>query len=302
MQGSIGLDAFFARAFESRNQGLPSVGGDGSVCNQARNLKARVCYSITIAERFMKSRWVLFALVFILAILACSLPGGTQPAVTDLPPTSTTQPPTPTPIPLTPDALGGFTSYRMVVDTAWERDEALTYEGTSQAEIWEQEVVREPFARSVTQFFSPGMEEFFIQVGDRVWSCPDAALDYCTEFGPGVDPFNPLLDGMESLLAGAPAEDFKFLGEEVMDGFVTQHLEVDYTPLASAAHWDEANRDSIEHVRGEVWIVSQPGMPFFVLAGRVTWDGFMDGSTGSGVLEYRISDLDAPFVINPPVQ
>ena len=75
----------------------------------------------------------------------------------------------------------------------------------------------------------------------------------------------------------------------------TGSVPVGMEPVALAIPGNVANED-------EVWVVNQPGMPFFVITANVVWDGYMDGATGSGRMEYSIFDVNAEINIQPPVE
>ena len=65
-------------------------------------------------------------------------------------------------------------------------------------------------------------------------------------------------------------------------------------------HWDDARIDTIQNVSGEIWVVNQAGMPFFVIKAIGQWEGFMDGADGRGVYEYIVSEVNSVSTIALP--
>ncbi len=110
------------------------------------------------------------------------------------------QPPT-----LLPDALNGFSSYRLDVDVDWTRDVPLAYEGSSQGYILQQVTTRQPDARQVYQLSSPGIEDWWVEASGNVWNCYDSESRVCTKWNTAGYPLNhPLVAGIEAILLGAP--------------------------------------------------------------------------------------------------
>lgn len=206
------------------------------------------------------------------------------------------QPPT-----LLPDALNGLSSYRLEVDVDWTRAVPLTYEGSGQGYILRQVTTRQPDARQVYQLSSPGIEDWWVEASGNVWNCHDSEYGFCTKYDTAGYPLNhPLLAGIETILLGAPQDAFRYVGEEDISDLATQHFSIEYAPLAEAAHWDKEHLDTIKNIQGDIWIVNQAGMPFFVMQAIVHWDGFMDGADGEGMYEYIVSDLNADITIPLP--
>ncbi len=206
------------------------------------------------------------------------------------------QPPT-----LLPDALNGLFSYRLDVNVDWTRAVPLTHEGASQGYILQQVTTRQPDARQVYQLSSPGIEDWWVEASGNVWNCYDSESMICTKWNTAGYPLNhPLVAGIEAILLGAPQYAFHYAGEEDIAGLATQHFSIEYTPLAEAVHWDEEHLDTIKNVQGDIWIVNQAGMPFFVVKAIVRWEGFMDGADGEGIYEYIVSDVNADITVPLP--
>ena len=200
-----------------------------------------------------------------------------------------------------PDALKGLSSYRLDVDVDWTRAVPLTYEGSGQGYILQQVTTRQPDVRQVYQLSSPGLEDWWVEASGNVWNCYDPEYGFCTKYDTAGYPLNhPLLAGIETILLGAPQDTFRYVGEEDIAGLATQHFSIEYTPLAEAVHWDDEHLDTIKNVQGDIWIVNQGGMPFFVVKAIVLWEGFMDGADGEGLYEYIVSDVNADITIPLP--
>ncbi len=252
----------------------------------------------------MPIRFLFGLIIFVFLSASCGSPSELTPINTPIP-AEITQIPTeaPSTAEIVPDALKDLSSYRMGVSVDWKRDEPIQNEGSSQGVIWEQAVSREDRARLIYRLISPGVEDWYLEVDGQSWACYDAALTTCEFIAlPDMPMGQPLLQGIETILAENPGTQYEFLGEETIEGISTQHFAISARPLAEVVHWDEANRDSIDNVSGEVWVVNQPGMPFFVLSANVAWDGFMDGATGSGRMEYSIFDVNTEVDIQPPAE
>jgi len=199
------------------------------------------------------------------------------------------------------DALDAFSSYRLDVNVDWTRDVPITYEGSSQGYILRQQKTRQPDARQVYQFIIPGIEEWWVEANGSVWDCFDPESVDCTKYDQAFYPLNhPLLAGIESILLDAPQDAYGYIGEEDIAGLITQHFTIEYPPLAEVVHWDEENVHTIQNVHGDIWIVHQAGMPFFVVKAVIHWEGFMDGADGQGVYEYIVRDINADLTIPLP--
>ena len=204
---------------------------------------------------------------------------------------------------LFPDALEGLSSYRLDVNLEWTRDVPLVYEGTSQGFLLSQLTTRQPEARQVYQLTSPGLEEWWVEAGGSIWECYDPESLNCFEFDAANYVLHPPLgEGIEATLMDAPQSAYTYAGEEIISGLTTLHFLIEYPPLAEVVHWDEQHLDTIQNARGELWIVNQAGLPFFVAQATVEWEGYMDGSDGEGIYEYSVSDVNSDIVVPLPQQ
>ena len=202
---------------------------------------------------------------------------------------------------LPPDALEGLSSYRLDVNVDWTRSVPLTNEGSSQGYILRQTLTRQPDARLVYQLTSPGIEDWWVESNGGVWNCYDPYFETCTKYESVGYPLNhPLLAGIESILYEASQNAFSYIGEETIAGLATRHFSIKYRPLAEAVHWDDDHIDTIQNVSGEIWVVNQAGMPFFVVKAVIQWEGFMDGADGQGVYEYIVSEVNSVSMIALP--
>ena len=274
-------------------------------------------------KRFYSLRWLL--VLFLLAslpALACGLTDGgddgtPEPAgetadeveeSAELPEESPESGP-PAEAPEFPDLedmntnLEGFDSYRL--------DITLSYEGTEGVEIRggvmriQTSQVTEPRASEVVVTLEGDLPDqmmgaetlTFTEIGDQSYTvfpglgCLAGTAD---EQGGTADEFSGVIETEDVL---GEIQDAEYLGEETIDGVATYHYRFD------ESHAEQ--EEGLDDMEGHVYISQELGYVVrMIVDGTGKIDLFDTGEMEDSAIhmEYNVTDVNAPFVIEPPAE
>lgn len=208
----------------------------------------------------------------------------------------------PTP-PSPPDSEGGapeisdldaLDSYRVRQTIRVESQDGSEVQEMSILEEW----VREPPAQHVVISGSAMPETEIIHIGDKAWiksgdTWVEMPSEQAPDFTSGMD-ITPDVGGITALV-----------GDETVNGVNCKHYTVDEDNFAVA---DPSEGSFTAHIRGDVWIADQPGLPSIVVRELVQIEGSfipVPGASspaegGTTYFEKDVTDINAPIVIEPP--
>lgn len=188
-----------------------------------------------------------------------------------------------------PDALSGLNSYRSTM--IWRITPAGGEPETLQMT---QEETRDPHAMRFTMDMGPQTTEF-VQIGDTSWLCSAGSCvqsqqseeEFMSQFGEGfmIEPSDVI-----------PDSDYQRVGRENVNGIRTQHYRLSIPPAQAMM----LTQGTVDDVESEVWIADERDLPTFVVRFRLAWEGTYEGEQASGEYIIEVTDINAPFTIEPP--
>ncbi len=186
--------------------------------------------------------------------------------------------------------MEGLDSYRARFVFRW------TPTGGAEEEMMEmeQEVTNNPSASRVTITYQGESMEWG-QIGDMAWTC---SAGQCVQFSgsetdmeDAMTPLNP-----DEFAEMADEADMVYQGQETVNGILADHYTFPFTAEAMTAMANE----NITTAEAEVWVAAEPSLPQFMVRFQMSWEGEMDGQTGSGEYSYEVYDVNVPLTIEPP--
>jgi hypothetical protein len=204
--------------------------------------------------------------------------------------------------------LNTVNSYRLTMTWRGESEDGSQSYEMIMTEAW----VKEPPARHFTMSSAasgteegPGMAMEMIRIGDSSWmkmgdtwmqmDAPDDSIM-------GDD----LTSAWEGMLGEEDVEQLTPAGEETVNGIHCKH----YTTGGdtSVVVPDQEGGTVSMNVEGEVWIADQPGLPSIAVRWRSRMEGGffpmpLGGASGEAsvvYMEYDVTDINMPIIIEPP--
>jgi hypothetical protein len=246
--------------------------------------------------------------------LSCSiLSGGTEP---DEAPGSTTVVATPTdesvtdggpadddpggavgdePIAVDSDALAQLDSYRATM--TWVIEKA---DGTGQEFAIEQSAIRDPAALQF-RMIADGESMEYIEIGDQMWMrFGDEWIQSSSGDSSGSDDFGDFLSTSDDWISGLEDGDYEYLGTETVNGVRTRHYRAEHSEGWGALFGDPGTVDDVESGVADVWIADDDPLPEFVVRFVVAVEGKVDDEDASMTLSQEVTQINEPFVIEPP--
>ncbi len=200
------------------------------------------------------------------------------------------------------DPLEQFNSYRSQVDMRFENSNDSSQSGTMTMNMAR---VVDPRASSVEIAMSGGFAEdveglidgasfSFIEVEDTSYSVIPGLG--CISGGAGpeiVGEFDDVLDSDEVM---GELEGAEFVGEETVNGLLTDHFRFDESNLSEGS-------DELQEVSGDVYISQEFGHVVRLVFDGVGAPDVLDGG-GEGTIhfEYNVLEVDQPITIEPPTE
>lgn len=200
------------------------------------------------------------------------------------------------------DPLEQFNSYRSQVDMRFENSNDSSQSGTMTMNMAR---VVDPRASSVEIAMSGGFAEdveglidgasfSFIEVEDTSYSVIPGLG--CISGGAGpeiVGEFDDVLDSDEVM---GELEGAEFVGEETVNGLLTDHFRFDESNLSEGS-------DELQEVSGDVYISQEFGHVVRLVFDGVGAPDVLDGG-GEGTIqfEYNVLEVDQPITIVPPTE
>lgn len=198
------------------------------------------------------------------------------------------------------DPLEQFNSYRSQVEMQFEHSSDPSQSGTM---IMDMARVVDPRASSVEITMSGGFAEeveglgdgasfSFVEVDGTSYSLVPGLG--CISGGGGPDMVGEFDDVLESDEVLGELEGAEYVGEETVNGVVTDHYRFDESHLSDSSN-------DLEEVDGDVYISQEHGHVV-----RMVFDGVGEADLldedGQGTIhfEYNVLDVDQPITIEPP--
>jgi hypothetical protein len=205
--------------------------------------------------------------------------------------------------------LSAVNSYRLTMTWRGESEDGSQSYEMIMTEAW----VKEPPARHFTMSSAasgaeegPGMSMEMIRIGDSSWmKMGDTWMQTNTPDDSVMG--DDFTSAWEGILGEEDIENLIPAGEETVNGIHCKHYTTggDTTVVAPGPEGGTVEME----VEGEVWVADQPGLPAIAIRWRSRMEGgffpmpLAGGAPGESsvvYLEYDVTDVNMPIVIEPP--
>jgi hypothetical protein len=205
--------------------------------------------------------------------------------------------------------LNTVNSYRLTMTWRGENEDGSNAYSMTMTEAWVKEPPARHFTMSSMAGAEVGMAMEMIRIGDSSWmKMGDNWMQMDTPDDSIMG--DELTNAWEGMLGEEDVEGLTLVGEETVNGINCKHYKTGGDTTVVVPNPEEGGTVEMT-VEGDVWVADQPGLSPIAISWRSRMEGgffpmpLAGGSPGESsvvYLEYDVTDVNMPIVIEPPTE